>query len=109
MAMELKRARPASSKKLIGSTTCSSAASFWKCWIAGFCSTGVASCRYCGLGFWQKYGVSNSSWIRMICAPLAAASRTSLSALAMLAWRSQEQAIWVAATVTTRDMETSRR
>ncbi|MFD2406847.1 hypothetical protein ACFSVK_15765 [Azorhizophilus paspali] len=43
----------------------------------------------------------------MTCAPLAAASRTSRSALAMLAARSQEQAIWVAATVTMRDMATS--
>src|SRR5690606_36924145 len=38
-------------------------------------------------------------------APLAAAWRTSFSALAILAARSQEQAIWVAATVTMRDME----
>ncbi|MNC79729.1 hypothetical protein D3C75_1322910 [compost metagenome] len=59
------------------------------------------------MGFWQKYGVSNSSWRRMICAPCAAARRTSFSALAMLADRSQEQAIWVAATVTMRDMATS--
>src|SRR5476649_1077083 len=67
-------------------------------------STVVASCRYSGFGFWQKYGASNSSWIRMICAPLAAASRTSLSAVSRLASRSQEQAIWVAATVTIRLM-----
>ncbi|MFF6514635.1 hypothetical protein ACET47_27205 [Pseudomonas aeruginosa] len=41
----------------------------------------------------------------MICAPLAAAWRTSFSARAMFAGRSQEQAIWVAATVTLRVME----
>ncbi|GAD61007.1 hypothetical protein PA6_003_01360 [Aquipseudomonas alcaligenes NBRC 14159] len=41
----------------------------------------------------------------MICAPWAAAARTSFSALAILAALSQEQAIWVAATVTIRDME----
>ncbi|MOA53351.1 hypothetical protein D3C78_1768010 [compost metagenome] len=57
------------------------------------------------MGFWQKYGVSNSSWIRMICAPSAAAWRTSFSALAIFAALSQEQAIWVAATVTIRDMK----
>src|SRR5690606_41168159 len=59
MAMLLKRARPLSSKKLIGSTTSSSLATFWKWAIAGFSSVGVAICRYSGLGFWQKYGVSN--------------------------------------------------
>src|SRR5690554_695244 len=40
----------------------------------------------------------------MICAPCAAAWRTSCSALAILAWRSQLQLIWVAATVTRRGM-----
>src|SRR5690606_7665342 len=88
-------------------TTASSLAIFWKCWMAGFSSTLVASCRYSGLGFWQKYGVSNSSWIRITWAPLAAASRTSVSALAMFAWQSQEHAIWVAATVTVRVMTAS--
>ena len=50
----------------------------------------------------QKYGVSNNSGSRMICAPRAAASRTSFSALAMLPARSQSQRICVAATVTWR-------
>src|SRR5690554_5338489 len=40
----------------------------------------------------------------MICAPCAAAWRTSCSALAILAWRSQLLLIWVAATVTRRGM-----
>ena len=48
----------------------------------------------------QKYGVSNSSCSRITFAPLAAASRTSFSARATLASRSQLQAICVAATVT---------
>src|SRR5690606_26037506 len=43
----------------------------------------------------------------MIWAPWRAASRTSCSAQAMFAWRSQEQAIWVAATVTIRLMTLS--
>lgn len=43
--MLLNRARPARSKKLIGSTTCNSAASLLKWAMAGFCSASVASSR----------------------------------------------------------------
>src|SRR5689334_10906961 len=50
----------------------------------------------------QKYGVSNSSWSRMICAPWSAALRARRSARAMLASTSHSHAIWVAATVTRR-------
>jgi len=50
----------------------------------------------------QKYGVSNNSWIRMICAPCCAAWRTSRSAVAMLASISQPHANCIAATVTSR-------
>src|SRR5690606_26617601 len=84
-----------------------SLASLLKWAIAGFSSTVVAVCRYSGLGIWQKYGVSNNSWIRMICEPLAAAWRTSCSALAILAWRAQLQLIWRAAAGTRRRMGVS--
>src|SRR5689334_3528985 len=50
----------------------------------------------------QKYGVSNSSWSRMICVPWSAALRARRSARAMLASTSHSHAIWVAATVTRR-------
>src|SRR3546814_20141891 len=50
----------------------------------------------------QKEGVSKSSWISTTCAPWVASSRIRASAAATLASRSQLQAIWVAATVTSR-------
>src|SRR4051794_33655324 len=48
----------------------------------------------------QKYGPSNSSGIRMIWAPWAAASRTSRSAVATLSSTPSTMAICNAATVT---------
>src|SRR5882724_7794847 len=104
MAIELKNTGPARSKKLIGSTTPSSRATSLKYRTARFSSTLHArfKCRLsCSM---QKYGASNNSGSRMICAPRAAASRTSLCALAMLPAASQSQDIWMAATVTWRGL-----
>src|SRR6266850_2664420 len=52
----------------------------------------------------QKYGASNNSGRRMICAPRAAAARTSWCAFAILPAASQSQDIWMAATVTWRGL-----
>src|SRR5882724_8234558 len=102
MAIELKNTGPARSKKLIGSTTPSSRATSLKYRTARFSSTLHARFR-CRLSCsMQKYGASNNSGSRMICAPRAAASRTSLSAFAMLPAVSQPQDIWMPATVTWR-------
>ena len=83
-----------------GSTTFSSAATFASRRMAGFSAIGVASSKCFARWSLQKYGDSNSSWIRITFAPRPAASRISRSALAMLASRSVPQAICVAATVT---------
>src|SRR6185437_289890 len=102
MAMELKYAGPARSKKLMGRTTPSSRAMAPKCRTAGFSSTVRASFRCRASCSMQKYGVSNSSGSRMICAPRAAASRTSCSAFVMFAAASQPHDIWIVARVTGR-------
>ena len=102
MAIELKNELLAFSKKLIGSTTFSSRAIFVKCLMARLSATVVARRRWRESCSMQKYGVSNNSWIRMICAPCFAAWRTSFSALAMFASTSQPQANCVAATTTSR-------
>ena len=81
--MELKYELLAFSKKLIGNTTPSSRAIGAKCRMARLSVTLVATRRWRESCSMQKYGVSNSSWIRMICAPCFAASRTSRSAVAM--------------------------
>src|SRR6266702_106807 len=104
MATELKNTGPARSKKLIGSTTPSSRATSLKYRTARFSSTLHARFR-CRLSCsMQKYGASNNSGSRMICAPRAAASRTSLCAFAILPAASQSQDIWMAATVTWRGL-----
>jgi hypothetical protein len=102
MAIELKYELLAFSKKLIGSTTPSSRATCVKWLIALLSATVVAARRWRESCSMQKYGVSNNSWIRMICAPRFAASRTSRSAVAMLRSTSQLQANCMAATVTSR-------
>src|SRR6266702_8345861 len=104
IAIELKKTGPARSKKLMGSTTPSSRATSLKYRTARFSSTLHArfKCRLsCSM---QKYGASNNSGSRMICAPRAAASRTSLCAFAILPAASQSQDIWMAATVTWRGL-----
>src|ERR1700730_3161147 len=104
IAIELKNTCPARSKKLIGSTTPSSRATSLKYRTARFSSTLHArfKCRLsCSM---QKYGASNNSGSRMICAPRAAASRTSLCAFVILPAASQSQDIWMAATVTWRGL-----
>src|SRR3954454_20180475 len=104
MAIVLKNTCPARSKKLMGSTTPSSRATALKWRTARFSSTGQARFR-CRLSCsMQKYGASNNSGSRMICAPRPAASRTSFSALAMLPATFQSQDICVAATVTWRGL-----
>src|SRR6202047_3303123 len=104
IAIELKKTGPARSKKLIGSTTPSSRATSLKYRTARFSSTLHARFR-CRLSCsMQKYGASNNSGSRMICAPRAAASRTSLCAFAILPAASQSQDIWMAATVTWRGL-----
>src|SRR5450432_2187534 len=102
IAMVLKYACPARSKKLIGSTTPSSLAIGAKWRTARLSASSVARFRWRESCSMQKYGVSNSSGSRMICAPRPAASRTSASPRAMLAAASQPQDIWMAATVTGR-------
>ena len=102
--MELKKELLARSKKLIGSTTPSSRAMGAKCRMARLSATLVAARRWRESCSMQKYGVSNSSWMRMICAPRFAASRTSRSAVAMLRSMSQPQANCMAATVTLRSV-----
>src|SRR6202022_3680100 len=104
IAIELKKTGPARSKKLIGSPTPSSRAPSLKYRTARFSSTLHARFR-CRLSCsMQKYGASNNSGSRMICAPRAAASRTSLCAFAILPAASQSQDIWMAATVTWRGL-----
>src|SRR5882757_5185072 len=104
IAIELKNTGPARSKKLMGNTTPSSRATLLKCRTARFSATLQARFR-CRLSCsMQKYGASNNSGSRMICAPRAAASRTNFSAFAILPSASQSHDIWVAATVTWRGL-----
>src|SRR5246127_3495559 len=102
IAMELKYAGPERSKKLIGSTTPSSRATGAKCRTARLSAAVCARLRWRASCSMQKYGVSNSSGSRMICAPLEAAWRTRRSARAMLPSMSQSHAICTAATDTGR-------
>src|SRR5215472_9527229 len=102
MAMELKYAGPARSKKLMGKTTPSSRATGAKCRTAWFSASGRASARWRESCSMQKYGVSNSSGSRITCAPALAAWRTSPSARAMFPAEFQSIAICTAATVTGR-------
>src|SRR5215469_2492381 len=102
MAMELKYAGPARSKKLMGKTTPSSRATGAKCRTAWFSASGRASARWRESCSMQKYGVSNSSGSTITCAPAPAALRTSCSARAMFAAASQSIAICTAATMTGR-------
>src|SRR5947208_4837289 len=102
IAIELKHAGPERSKKLIGSTTPSSRATGAKCRTARLSDAVRARLRWRASCSMQKYGVSNSSGSRMICAPRAAAWRTRRSARATLPSMSQSHAICTAATDTGR-------
>src|SRR5262245_25858193 len=100
IAVVLKKAWLARSKKLIGMTAFNAFAIGRKWRMARFSSAIVASAKCFGSCSMQKYGVSNSSCRRMTLAPWSAALRARRSARAMLASTSQSHAICVAATVT---------